>query len=214
MFHSLNSVSANVSWIEKSPESMQSLVLISLFINHVLFVEISELCAACDVRVRYMFAANKFAKWNRRHCTACESTVCGAKLNVLVYVCMVVRCVLNVWAKWFVSWWRRWWWWLWQLLKYFCISIQLNCVFPIPLWESTNVWLACRVQWNYQGHNRRHSCALFRQFNAFAWCTHTHIHTSTENTSLGLLSVKWANNHRYNTQTHAYCISYKHLTPK
>lgn len=49
------------------------------------------------------------------------------------YVYCGYACVLNVRAEWLVSWsWRRWWWWLWQLLKYFCIGIRLNCIFPFP----------------------------------------------------------------------------------
>lgn len=106
--------------------------------------------------------------------TACESTVCGAKLSIC---CLYIHAERNAWTKWPVSWWR-WWWQL--LLLYFCIKIA-KLFFPIPLWELTDVWLACRVQWNYQGHNRRHSCASFRQFNAFTWCIHyTHTHTNCE----------------------------------
>lgn len=84
---------------------------------------------------------------------------------------------------------------------YFCIGTAPNCFYlfllPNPLCEFTNVYgLHSESAMELQGHNRRHSCAPFREFNAFAWCS------PTENTSLRLLSVRIkANNHQCNKNT-------------
>lgn len=104
---SWNSIDANVSWIEKSPKSMQSFVLICLFINHVLFWDEWVVCL-----------------WCLRALHVCGKQVCKVKSTTLYR--MREHCLWSntermcVCGEWLVSWWR---WWLWQFLKYFCIAV-------------------------------------------------------------------------------------------